>query len=126
MNIGDRIKQIRKENKKSQDAFGEIIRIGKSAVSKLENGENSPSDQTVTLICNEFNINEEWLRYGTGEMEKTRDDRLAEYIGSIAKGDDEFILDLIEVYMELDQSSKDALKMIAKKMAEKQNKRGQN
>ena len=32
-----------------------------------------------------------------------------------------FIKDLIEVYMELDQASKDALKLIADKMAEKRN-----
>lgn len=68
MSIGDRIKIIRKEFKKSQEEFGKIIGIGKTSVSKLERGENNPSDQTIILICKEFGINEEWLLDGKEPM----------------------------------------------------------
>lgn len=52
----------------NQDEFGKRIGIGKTSVSKLETGENRPSEQTIILICREFNVNEEWLRDGIGEM----------------------------------------------------------
>ncbi|MCI8639069.1 MAG: helix-turn-helix transcriptional regulator [Coprococcus sp.] len=35
------------------------MKIQSSSVSKIETGENSPSDQTISLICKKFNINEE-------------------------------------------------------------------
>lgn len=58
-------------------------------------------------------------------MYREPEERLETYLGQISKGEDEFIRDLIEVYMELDQASKDALKEIARRMADKQNGRGQ-
>ncbi len=63
-----RLKLIRKELKMNQEEFGKRIGIGKTSVSKLETGENNPSDQTLILICKEFNVNEEWLKAGVGEM----------------------------------------------------------
>lgn len=68
----DRIRQVRKDNNLSMEKFGERIRITKSSVSLLESGKNSPSEQTFKLICDEFNINEDWLRTGKGEMKKNR------------------------------------------------------
>ena len=50
------------------DDFGKRIGIGKSSVSTIESGKNNPSDQTVHFICREFNVNENWLRTGEGEM----------------------------------------------------------
>ncbi len=126
MNIGERIKKIRKDLNKNQEEFGKIIGIGKTAVSKLEKGENSPSDQTVILICKEFNISEEWLRYGTGSMALPASAKLSIYLGEISAGDDYLIQDIIEVYMELDQKSKEALRIgldkLVKKRAEREQK----
>ena len=68
MTIGERIKQIRKENHLTQVDFAAKLKIGGTSVSKLEKGENNPSDQTITLICREFGVSEEWLRAGEGEM----------------------------------------------------------
>lgn len=64
--MNGRIKKIRLESGLSQEAFGKRIKIRRSSVSKIETGENSPSDQTISLICKEFNVNEEWLRTGKG------------------------------------------------------------
>ena len=55
--MNDRIKVIRKEAGLSQEAFGEKIGVGKTAISKIEKGENSPSEQTIKSICREFNVN---------------------------------------------------------------------
>lgn len=64
-----RIKTIRTYNHLSQEEFGKRIGIGKTSVSKLESGENNPSERTIKLICSEFNVNEDWLRDGTGGEE---------------------------------------------------------
>ena len=119
----DRIKQIRTNSGLNQSDFGKKISISRSAVWKIENGENTPSEQTINIICREFNVNEDWLRNGTGDMYKLIPNKLELYLGEISSGDDDFIKDLIEAYMELDQTSKDALKQIAKKRADKQKKR---
>ena len=68
MKESDRIKEIRKKKGLTQDEFGAKIGIQKSAVSKIERGENAVSDQVRLMICREFNIREEWLRTGEGEM----------------------------------------------------------
>ena len=73
MTIGERIKQIRKENKLTQVDFAAKLKIGGTSVSKLEKGENNPSDQTITLICREFGVSEDWLRTGEGEMYRQPD-----------------------------------------------------
>ncbi len=67
-NIGERIKTVRTEKRYTLKAFGEKIGISDSAVSRLESGTNSPSEQTVRAICNEFNINRTWLETGEGMM----------------------------------------------------------
>ncbi len=64
--MNNRIKELRLDLGLSQEAFGKQIKIRRSSVSKIETGENSPSDQTISLICKEFNVNEEWLRTGAG------------------------------------------------------------
>lgn len=81
MTIGERIKILRKEKNLSMEDFGATIGMGKSAVSRIENGVNGTTDQTIRSICREFGVNEHWLRTGEGEMfEQTRAsvlDRLA-------------------------------------------------
>lgn len=119
-----RIIQIREQEGLSQEKFAQRIGLSRNFINQAENGKKNLSDRTISDICREFNINEDWLRNGTGDMKIPQEGKFASYLGQISKGDDEFIRDLIEVYMELDQTSKDALKEIAKRMADKQKDRG--
>ena len=89
----------------------------------MESGKKNFSDRTISDICREFSVNEEWLRTGKGEKYKAVEDKLEAYLGQISLGNDDFIKDIIEIYMELDQSSKDALKEISIRMAVKQKER---
>lgn len=72
MEIGIRIKEVRKESKLTQSEFGSKIGISLSGVSSLEIGKNTPSEQTIRAICSEFNINRDWLVDGIGEMRASR------------------------------------------------------
>ena len=117
--MNERIKKIRKDLGLNQKDFGEKIKIVRSSVAKIETGENNPSEQTIDLICRVFNVNEKWLRTGEGSVYKEKLS-IAEYLENITD-EDYLIKDIIEVYMELDQNSKTALKNIAEKMCSKIN-----
>ena len=64
--MNNRIKEVRLGTKLNQEAFGKRLKITKASISRLESGINHPSDQTISLICSEFNIDEHWLRTGEG------------------------------------------------------------
>ena len=119
--MNERIKKIRKDLGLNQKDFGEKIKIVRSSVAKIETGENNPSEQTIDLICRVFNVNEKWLRTGEGSVYKEKLS-IAEYLENITD-EDYLIKDIIEVYMELDQNSKTALKNMAEKMCSKINER---
>lgn len=67
-NLGARIKELRSTLNLSMEAFGNKIGVTKSSISKLEKSENNPSEQTLKLICREYNVNYLWLTDGTGDM----------------------------------------------------------
>lgn len=64
----DRIKKIRKEFDLTQQKFAERIGVKQNTVAQYEMGRNIPIDTVISLICREFNVNEDWLRDGIGEM----------------------------------------------------------
>lgn len=66
--MNDRIKEVRQYFKLTLEEFGRRIGMTKSGLSKVERGENGTTDQTITSICREFGVNEEWLRTGSGSM----------------------------------------------------------
>lgn len=83
--MNERIKEIRKDAGLTLEKFGERIGITASSCSYLESGKNNPSTQTIALICRVFCVNEEWLRYGTGEKyrKKARGEELAEIFADL-------------------------------------------
>lgn len=66
--LNQRVKEIRRTNNLTMDKFGERLGVTKVAISRIESGERNITDQMVRSICREFDINEEWLRTGEGEM----------------------------------------------------------
>ncbi len=66
--MNERIKKLRKVLDLTQQEFGEKLGIKRNTIATYESGRNEPIDAVVSLMCKEFNVNEEWLRNGTGEM----------------------------------------------------------
>lgn len=120
-----RIRELRKLLQLNQTDFGKKIGVKQTTIAGYETGVKNPLESVILAICKEFSVNEEWLRNGCGSMFKTIDDKLSAYVSEITDSDDDFIKDLIEVYWELDDVSKLALKKLARGMAEKQIKREQ-
>lgn len=63
-----RIKQLRKELGLSQQSFADQLGVKRNTVGQWECGVNAVTDLALTSICREFNVNEEWLRTGNGDM----------------------------------------------------------
>lgn len=119
--MNERIKEIRKRLGLTQQEFADVLKITRSAVCKMESGENAPSAQTLSIICREFDVNENWLRTGEGDMfvERTRDEQIASFVGSLqANADDSFKKRFISMLSALDDAEWEVLEKMAIKIYE--------
>lgn len=66
--MNSRIRKLRKTLDLTQEKFGSRIGVKGNTVAQWESGRNDPPDSSITFICREYNVNEAWLRTGTGEM----------------------------------------------------------
>ena len=111
------------------EGLGNRLGVGKSAINKLEKGENNITDQMQKSIIREFDVNPEWLLHGTGEMFATHshDEEVAMYTQDILDSEDDeiakIIQDFIVVYGKLDSDSKAVLKNVARDLIELHSKR---
>ena len=88
--MNNRIKQLRESAGLSTRAFAAKIGISSSSISKLESGENNPSERTIRLICSEFNVRRDWLLTGEEPMRLPPDED-DEIVDAVLAGEDEFI-----------------------------------
>ena len=82
MEENKRLYALRKELGLTMEKFGARIGLSKQTVSALEAGDRMPTDQTIMLICREFNVRPEWLLDGSGEMfhAMTKDEQIAAFV----------------------------------------------
>lgn len=66
--MNEQIRKLRKQLNLTMEKFGQKLGVKKNTVSQWESGANSLTDQMFKSICREFNVSEEWLRTGKGEM----------------------------------------------------------
>lgn len=115
----ERLKKLRKTLDLTQQEFADRIGIKRNTLSTYESGRNIPIDAVIALICREFNVNEHWLRDGTGEMfiVQTRDEQIAAFIGGIQMDEeDSFKRRLISVLANLKEEQWELLAEIAEKL----------
>ena len=113
MKMNERIKELRKALGLTLEKFGERLGVSRAALSNIENGNRSVTDQMFKSICREFSVNEEWLRDGTGEMFLLPDDETAALVSEILENPDErfyqAVLNLVRTYEQLSPASKQVL-----------------
>lgn len=66
--MNERLKAIRSELNLSQEDFGKKLGVTKAAISRIERGDRSLTEQMMLAICREFNVNYFWLQEGVGDM----------------------------------------------------------
>lgn len=109
----ERIRQLRKELGLNQTDFGERIGVKQGSVAGYESGARTPIDAVITSICREFDVNEDWLRTGEGEMFKERSpsDEVGYYVEDLLDYDGhgnpfyDMIIEMMKTYTELDEKS---------------------
>lgn len=118
----NRIKELRKSLNLNQTEFGEKIGVKQGSVASYESGARMPLDTVINSICREFNVNEEWLRNGTGEMfiEMNRQQKLANMTAMLFKEEENsFKNRLFAALAELDEDEWELLEKIAEKTVHK-------
>lgn len=106
---GKRVNKIRTSLNLSLEAFGQKLGVTRAAMSNIERGQRSLTEQMATSICREYNVNYNYLMHGEGEMfsdlPKTIIDELCKQYNCDA--DDR---SMIEEYLKLSKSSRKILK----------------
>lgn len=97
----ERIKELRKTLGLTQQEFADKIGIKRNTVATYESGRNEPIDAVVSLICREFNVNEEWLRTGKGEMfvEVPEEDEEMKYIALLLKDKEDAVAKAVKGFI---------------------------
>ncbi len=89
--MNERLYEVRKRSGLTQEKFAEKLGFTRNYISLIERGDRIPSDRTISDICREFGVNEEWLRTGKGEMyePKSRNQLLAEFFADVLDAEDD-------------------------------------
>lgn len=95
MTLSERIKEVRTSSGDTQTKFAEKLSISRSAVSKIESGENTPSSQTIALICKIYNINYQWLVNGKEKCLKKMILMQQAAVDGLRTGDNEFAKNIL-------------------------------
>lgn len=118
--LKDRIKKIRTELDLTQQEFADKIGISRGNIGAYEVGKNAPSDAVISLICTKFNVNENWIREGTGEMfvKLDMEDQLMVWAGKVLGGQDsKFKKRFVTMLMSLSDGEWEFLEKKAKELA---------
>lgn len=109
----ERLKQLRKTLGITQQEFADKIGIKRNSYANYETGRNTPIDAIILSICREFDVNEDWLRDGSGEMFKERSpsEEIGYYVEDLLEYDGhgnpfyDMIVEMMKTYVELDEKS---------------------
>jgi len=120
--INIRVKKVREYLKKSQKAFGSALGLKPNSVSDIETGKNNVSEQSIKAICREFNVNEDWLRTGSGGDENmfvSEDIQYFQNVGKLGNEKNEFKKFYLNMMMGLPDEYWDYIYKEFKKFEEK-------
>lgn len=107
MTQGERVKSVRKKRELTLEKFGERLGVTKTAISRIEKGDRSLTEQMFKSICREFGVNEVWLRTGEGGDDNmftkvSEDDRFSLNLGKLSQSDNEFAKNMLNAIAEAD------------------------
>ena len=107
----NRIKAVRKALKLSQREFGEKLGVSRDVIGNIEYNRVPPKELFLKHMCELYNVNEHWLRTGTGEMFNNDVDEISKFdeaykiFKSLRPDFQEYALDQIKKIAELQNKS---------------------
>lgn len=128
--MNNRIRELRKTTlKMTQKEFSTKLGLSENFIWQIEKGERDPSDRTISDICREFRVNENWLRTGEGEMMQpiNRDAEIAAFMGDVMRGENEdFRRRLVAALSKLSVEEWELLESLALKLVDENKKAAEN
>lgn len=121
--LGDRIKQLRKDNKLTQKELGEKLNVGKSTISQYENNINTPDIEIIRKISKIFDVSVDYL-LGDTNIRKNQPNSSSTNLNELFKEyTEEDLIKLSKIYkvykdMNLDKLDDDVLKVIFENAAD--------
>lgn len=117
----ERLKELRTCLGMNQKDFAKSLSLGQSTWAMIEVGKRDLNDRHVKLICTIYDVNEDWLRTGEGEMfeQLTDQQKVIKHTAQLLKDTDSVIANAIKAfivtYEQLDTTSKKVLEDVALK-----------
>jgi transcriptional regulator with XRE-family HTH domain len=103
-----RVVELRKKLGMIQADFAERLGVKRSTIAKIETDRNPLTEANIKRICHVFNVNEEWLRTGDGEMfQKNKphlEDEALEMFRGLSEKTQLMIKDYIRMVLEQQQA----------------------
>lgn len=120
----DRISQVIKDLGITKTEFAKRLNISQAFVSQITSGAASPSDRTISDICREFGIREEWLRTGELPMKQSLSRRaeITRFVGEVmadAKNSD--MQRILAALMDASPAEIEAIASFARRLAAQYN-----
>lgn len=109
MTQGERVRELRKTLDLTLEKFGKSVGVGKTAISKIEKGENNLTEQMAKSICREFRVNYFWLTEGKGDIFTGAPQGVVDEIAEDYKLD-EIDRKIIEKYLDLSEEQRQVIK----------------
>ena len=112
----------------NQTDFGARIGVKQGSVAGYESGARTPVDAVILSICREFDISEEWLRTGQGEMKliASENEEVMKYAGMLLKDKEDFVAQKIKRfivgYEKLDANDKKVVENLMRQIFESEKK----
>lgn len=125
--MNERIRLLREALGMSRAAFGESLGVSGDVINNIERGRLNKPEQKLSLIklmCKEFNVNEEWMQTGEGEMflQQTQDEKLAAFFGEVNLTDEgDFRKRFLSALSELDPDGWKVIENLMKKCMHEEN-----
>ena len=90
--VNDRFRVVFKESGLSQKDFADRIKRSRGEVANIIYDKTEAKDKIIESVCEAFNIQEDWLRYGLEPMraERSKEEEIAELVGAALAGSNDF------------------------------------
>lgn len=116
--MNERVKELRKALGLTLQKFGDRVGMKRNSLSQVENGTNGVSNQLFSAIVREFNVNEQWLRTGEGEMfvAASTHDQVEHIVQQALKGNDDFRIQVFTALGEMTDAEWDLVRNFVRKI----------
>lgn len=125
--LNERLKKLRKALDLTQQQLAEHLGVKRNTVAQWELGINAITEQVITSICREFDVNKEWLRTGKGEMFviQSKEEELAAFFGDILNDGSSFKKRFISALAALDTEDWEVIEKFINSIIAEKKERGE-